>query len=320
MVMCIEDFVSSSGADAAGDVPQSSCRDSVTWKSLYDRERIRAEAAEGLCEELRLQEVEERSRTNSLKAIFESNREKLSAARAEVREVRRTAKQSLALKQEVARPGQLLAEAGARKRSTVVSLRMENAGLKTAMKILKGRGGERQASFEQVVRAQEREEAAGAIEARPAVRHSWPRPALEEVEERLEVAEDACSCCVANGSHQDHRDQKRRIVRPRRGCDCPGSPSKVAARDYTKHRNDSARTFSRCIQSCRLLMKGGCTEPTLPDFLAAGPSTDRRSRKTWQECGTLCSVQWSFKTSTTAWESPTEQLPIFVTAHPLVPA
>ncbi len=65
MVMCIEDFVSSSGADAAGDVPQSSCRDSATWKSRYDRERIRAEAAEartaaaeGRCEELRLQEVE----------------------------------------------------------------------------------------------------------------------------------------------------------------------------------------------------------------------------------------------------------------------
>ncbi len=173
----------SSGADAAGDMLQSSCRDSVTWKSLYDRERIRAEAAEartaaaeGRCEELRMQEVEERSRTNSLKAIFESNREKLSAARAEVREVRRTAKQSLALKQEVARPGGLLAEAGARKRSTVVSLCMENAGLKTAMKVLKGRGargGERQASFEQVVdvRTQEREEAAGVIEARPAARH-----------------------------------------------------------------------------------------------------------------------------------------------------
>ncbi len=141
MVMCIEDFVSSSGADAAGDMPQSSCRDSATWKSLYDRERIRAEAAEGRCEELRLQEVEERSRANSLKAIFESNREKLSAARAEIKEVRRTAKQSLALKQQVARPGGLLAEAGvdARKRSTVVSLRMENAGLKTKEKVLKER-------------------------------------------------------------------------------------------------------------------------------------------------------------------------------------
>ncbi len=164
-----------------------------------------------------MQEVEERSRANSLKAIFESNRKKLSAARAEVREVRRTAKQSLALKHEVARPGQLLAEAGARKRSKVVSLRMKNASLKTAMKVLKGRGGERQASFEQVVdvRAQEREEAAGAIEA---------RPTLEE------VAEDACSCCVANGSHQDHRDQKRRIVR--RGCDCPGSPSEAAVSQH----------------------------------------------------------------------------------------
>ncbi len=118
----------------------------------------------------------------------------------------------------------------AQKRSTVVSLRMENASLKTAMKVLKGRGGERQASFEQVVdvRAQERQEAAGVIEARPAARHSWPRPALEEVEERLEVAEDACSCCVANGSHQDHRDQKRRIVR--RGRDCPGPPVAAVSR------------------------------------------------------------------------------------------
>ncbi len=141
MVMSTEDFVSSSGADAAGDVPQSSCRDSATWKSRYDRERIRAEAAEGRCEELRLQEVEGRSRTNSLKAIFESNREKLVAARAEVREVRRTAKQSLALEQEVARLGQLLAEAGvdARKRSTVVSLRMEKACLRAETKALKKR-------------------------------------------------------------------------------------------------------------------------------------------------------------------------------------
>ncbi len=144
MVMCIKDFVSSSGADAVGDVPQSSCRDSATRKSLYDRERIRAEAAdartaaaEGRCEELRLQEVEKRSRANSLKAVFESNREKLSAARAEVKEVRRTAKQSLALKQEVARPGQLLAEAGARKRSTVVSLRMENASLNPSWHFLR---------------------------------------------------------------------------------------------------------------------------------------------------------------------------------------
>ncbi len=46
MVMCVEDFVSSSGAGAAGDVPQSLCCDSGTWKSRYDCERIRAEAAE----------------------------------------------------------------------------------------------------------------------------------------------------------------------------------------------------------------------------------------------------------------------------------
>ncbi len=42
------------------------------------------------------------------------------------------------------------------------------------------------------------------------------------------MAEDACSCCVANGSRQDHRDQKRRIVR--RGCDCPGSPVAAVSR------------------------------------------------------------------------------------------
>ncbi len=172
-----------------------------------------------------------RGRANSLKAIFESNREKLSAARAEVREIRRTAKQSLALKQEVACPGQLLAEAGARKRSTVVSLRMENASLKPAMKVLKDRGGERQAWFEQVVRAQEREEAAGVIEARPAARHSWPRPALEEVEGgwRWRRTPARAALPTVRTRTIEIRAHKRRIVRPRRGCDCPGSPSEVAA-------------------------------------------------------------------------------------------
>ena len=80
-------------------------------------------------------------RASSLDAVGKSNRAKLKAAREEVREVRRTAKRAVALEREAARLGRLLAEAGvdARKRSTVVSLRMENAALKSEVRRLRDR-------------------------------------------------------------------------------------------------------------------------------------------------------------------------------------
>ena len=269
MVMCIEDFGTSSGADAGGDVPVSSLRDPVAWKSLYDRERVRAEAAEARaaaaearCEELRWQEVQARNRASCLKAVSESNRAKLEAAREEVREVRRTAKRGLALEREVVRLGRLLAEAGvdARKRSTVVSLRMENAALKSEVKGLQDRVAALEARNDELRssrssmskslfgRKSEKGPRASSKRGRGqqpgAPGHGrTPRPALEEVEERLDAAEDAriCSCCgapyVANGSHEsavieiEIKAHKRRIVRRRwrRGCDCASSPCEVTA-------------------------------------------------------------------------------------------
>ncbi len=115
-----------------GQLSEASAPGPVDWKFLCERERVRAEDAEAYCEELRWREVRSRQRASGLDAVGRSNRAKLKAAREEVREVRRTAKRAVAPEREAARLGRLLAEAGvdARKRSTVVSLRMENAALR----------------------------------------------------------------------------------------------------------------------------------------------------------------------------------------------
>ncbi len=49
---------------------------------------------------------------------------------------------------------------------------------------------------------------------------------------------------------------------------------------------------------------GRLHRPNPAGFSGFGPSTGRRSRKTWQESGNLCPVQRSFQAPTTAWESP----------------
>ena len=135
-----------------GRLPEASAPGPVYWKFLCERERVRAEdaetradAVEVRCEELRWREVRARQRASSLDAVGKSNRAKLKAAREEVREeVRRTAKRAVALEREAARLSRLLAEAGvdARKRSTVVSLRMENAALKAEVRRLRDRVAE----------------------------------------------------------------------------------------------------------------------------------------------------------------------------------
>ncbi len=213
----IKDFWPSSGADVAGDGPPWSWCDPVSWKSLLDRERVRAEAAEARadaaetrCEELRWQEVQARHRASCLKAVSESNRAKLHAAREEVREVRRTAKQALGLEKEVARLGRLLAEAGvdARKRSTVMSLRMENGALKAEVKELTGRVAALEAqndklrssrsSMSRSMFGRKSEKGSRASSKRRrgqqpgAPGHGrTPRPALKETKERLDPPKDA---------------------------------------------------------------------------------------------------------------------------------
>ena len=101
-------------------------------RSLYERERARADAAEARCEELRQAEVDARSRAGSLKWQLDKCRGKLKAAEEETKEVRRTAKNALALQGEVTRLEKLLSQAGVEssKRSTNMSLRMEVARLR----------------------------------------------------------------------------------------------------------------------------------------------------------------------------------------------
>ena len=104
-------------------------------RSLYERERARAEAAEARCEELRRAEVASRSRAGSLKSQFDACRNKLRAAEEETKEVRRAAKNALALQGEATRLEKLLSEAGveSNKRSTIMSLRIEVARLRAAV-------------------------------------------------------------------------------------------------------------------------------------------------------------------------------------------
>jgi len=241
----------------------------VDWQGLYERERersdraeSRAEAAEARCEDLRWQEVRSRHRASSLQAVSEANRTKLAAARAEVRAVRRTAKRALAQEKEVARLVRLLAEAGVdvRKRSTVMSLRMENASLKAERQELRDRVAALEAQNDELrsSRSAMSKSLFGTnSEKGPRPRSQrgrgqqpgspghgrTPRPSLEEKVERLDPPQDArvCSGCgtayVANGSHGSSlieievKAHTRRIVRSRwrRGCDCVCSPCEVTA-------------------------------------------------------------------------------------------
>ena len=103
------------------------------WRSLYERERMRAEAAEARCEELRWKEVDSRAQAGSLKWRLDNSRMKLKAAVEEMEEVRHAAKKDiLALESEVARLEKQLREAGVEpgKRSPLASVRMEVARLR----------------------------------------------------------------------------------------------------------------------------------------------------------------------------------------------
>ena len=106
------------------------------WQSLYEEQRARADAAELRVKELVGAEVSARSRAGTLKRHLERTRDRLEAARDEVKEVRRTAKEALFLKSEVGRLEALLEAAGVAtsKRSTIMSLRQEVFRLKGALK------------------------------------------------------------------------------------------------------------------------------------------------------------------------------------------
>ena len=91
------------------------------WRSLYERERARAEAAEARCEELRWAEVDSRARAGTLKWQFDKCRSKLATRVGELKEARA----------EVARLEKQLLKAGVEpgKSSPLESLRKDVARL-----------------------------------------------------------------------------------------------------------------------------------------------------------------------------------------------
>ena len=215
------------------------------WRSLFERERRRAE-------ELRRGEIGWRAKARSWRRQFEIGRDKLAAARAEAGEVRRAAREALSLRADVGRLKRLLAAAGvdARKRSTIVSPRMEVETRRTRIRELEAklRASRAVHAKARFGRKSERRERAGSDRPRGqqagAAGHGrTPRPGLEERAEVHNPAADerVCSDCgkpyVANGSDTSElievsvKAHTRVIARPRwrRSCDCAAAPPEVSA-------------------------------------------------------------------------------------------
>ena len=138
--------MSSSGVSVSSSPPVLSAED---WEGLSARERARAEAAEARitelegalgesearAEEWRLESVRARCDLNVLRSVFESNREKLAAARADLKELHRSRSRSTKnvcrLEKEVARlRGLLNAAAIDSGRHSMTGLRKEMSRLK----------------------------------------------------------------------------------------------------------------------------------------------------------------------------------------------
>lgn len=257
-------------ADGVWSPPQDATpRPSQHLLALYERERSRADAAEARCEELRWAEVEARSRAGSLQWQLDRCRDKLKAAEEQTQAVRRTAKDALVLQGEVTRLEKLLSQAGidSSKRSTMMSLRRDNAGLRAKVRELeeektalasrvgalevqlgKLRSTRAVLSKSMFGRKSEQQSKPGTGRKRGQQRGApghgrTQRPGLREEGERHHPPNDArvCPSCakpyVANGARCTSVVEvkvcayTRKIVRPRyrRSCGCASSPREVTA-------------------------------------------------------------------------------------------
>ena len=231
-------------------------------RHLYERETARAQAAQALAEERRWEVVRTRNALHGLRAVFDSNREKLAGARAELLAVRRAAKATLRLQAEVTRLTGLLKAVSVdpRKRGTMAGLRMENGRLRkerdektahgkrleaevaklrstreTLSKAVFGRNSEKTGAFRTGRRRGQRVGGSG---------HG--RTQRLELERNTEVhnppaADCHCPCCGKryweNGFHDSEvielqvRAHTRVIRRNRflRACTCSSSPREVSA-------------------------------------------------------------------------------------------
>ncbi len=206
-------------------------------------------------QELEHEVTRQRSWAGRYKRYCQKARTQLDAKNEEVKRISRVAKSALSLDKEVQRLRALLDEVGVdrRKRSTIVSLRMEigslkneNAELKKQVKnllsnrkvlsnSLYGRRSEKQKSSPSGRRRGQQPGAPG--------HGRTARPDIEVVEESWHPSDDeiTCSCCgeryVANGKRTSKiseikvKAHTRRInrFRYRRSCDCESSPLYVTA-------------------------------------------------------------------------------------------
>ena len=124
------------GGDGLGLPPPVVPCEAPDWRSLYEQQRVRADALQARVKELTWAETSARSHAGMLKWNLDRARGQLAAADKEVKEVRRDAQQSLFFKSQVARLEALLEEAGVEtsRRSTMMSLRQEVFRLRKDLK------------------------------------------------------------------------------------------------------------------------------------------------------------------------------------------
>ena len=280
-----------------GGGPSAPTSGEPDWQSLFERERRRAE-------EWRRGEIDWRAKARFWRRQFEIGRDKLTAARAEVREVRRAAREALSLRAEVGRLKRLLAAAGvdARKRSTIVSLRLEVETRRTRIGELEAELAKLRASRAVHAKARfgrksERRERAGSDRPRGqqagAAGHGrTPRPGLEKRAEVHNPAADerVCSDCgkpyVANGSDTSElievsvKAHTRVIERPRwrRGCDCAAAPPEVSAPPVA--RLFANTPYGTSVWARFLYERHACLRPLnrVADWLPARGWRSRRGR------------------------------------------
>ena len=266
----------SSGVSVSVVPPARSGED---WERLYARERARSEAAEARIAELegelgasearaedwRRESVRARCDLNVLRSVFARNREKLAAARADLKELHRSrsTKNVRGLEKEVARlQGLLNAAAIECGRRSMTGLRKEISRLKDEIarqaEELKELGAENErlrAARETHAKARfgrksEKKEKSGSGSGRKRGQQAdkpghgrTPRPDMERKPEVHDPPEEerVCPCCglpyVKNGSHDSEtievevRAHVRTIHRNRwrRTCSCASAPKEVVA-------------------------------------------------------------------------------------------
>ena len=227
--------------------PDLSITGEAYWRSLYERARSRAEAAEARCEELRRKEVDSRARAGSLKWQFDKCRKKLAASVGEVKEFRRAAKQARAalarlerqLRKAGVEPGERiplasLRRAAERREKKLESLREEAGGLREKVKGLETRlyWEEMEARFQKKIVDRREEELIGLYgklrESREELRVSLRAAGRvkEGLKERLLRAKEA----VRSMSSRRDAELRKALGRSRRQKTALGSLSRENAR------------------------------------------------------------------------------------------